>query len=408
MSTFPRGKEEPVRISRRAQNLVPSATLAISATARRMRAEGIDVISFGAGEPDFDTPAHIKEAATQAIRDGFTKYTASGGIDELKDAVAAKLKRDNGLAYARNQVLISCGGKHSLYNIFEALLNPGDEAIIPAPYWVSFPEQVKLCDATPVIAQTSEAEGFRVHRALVEPLVTPRTKILVLNSPSNPTGGALTRKELEGLAALAEERGFWILSDETYESLVYDGYQHVSIASLGDQAYARTIVANSLSKAYAMTGWRIGYAAGPADIIKAMDGLQSQMTSNPTSIAQRAAVAALVGPQDPTHRMREEFARRRRTIVTRLNGMPGITCLNPEGAFYVFPNVSRSYEKRYGEKTVTNSTEFSAFLLEVARIAVVPGVEFGNDAHIRISYATSLGNIEKGMDRMAAALSELT
>lgn len=394
-------------ISQRARNLVPSATLAISATARRMRAEGIDVISFGAGEPDFDTPDHIREAGIQAIRDGFTKYTATGGIDELKDAVVSKLKRDDGLTYARNQVLISCGGKHSLYNVFQALLDPGDEVIIPAPYWVSYPEQVRLCGATPVFVQTSEQEGFRLHRGVLERAVTPRTKILVLNSPANPTGAALTWKELEGLAALAVEQGVWILSDETYEQLVYDGYRHVSIASLGSQVYARTILANSLSKAYAMTGWRVGYAAGPAEIIAAMDGLQSQMTSNPTSISQRAAVAALLGPQEPTHRMREEFARRRRYIVDRLNAMPGIRCLNPEGAFYVFPNVSGLYGKRYAEKIVTNSTEFSAFLLEAARIAVVPGVEFGGDAHIRISYATSMGNIEKGMDRMAAALTQL-
>ncbi|HYL81205.1 MAG TPA: aminotransferase class I/II-fold pyridoxal phosphate-dependent enzyme, partial [Candidatus Acidoferrum sp.] len=253
-----------------------------------------------------------------------------------------------------------------------------------------------------------EREGFRVHRALLERVLTPRTKLLVLNSPANPTGAALTRKELEGLAALAVERGIWILSDETYEQLVYDGYRHLSIASMGSQVYARTILANSLSKAYAMTGWRVGYAAGPTEIIAAMDGLQSQMTSNPTSISQRAAVAALVGPQEPTHLMREEFARRRRYVVDRLNGMPGIRCLNPEGAFYVFPNVSSLYGKRHAEKAVTNSSEFSAFLLEAARIAVVPGVEFGSDAHIRISYATSVGNIEKGMDRMAAALTQLT
>ncbi len=394
-------------VSQRVRNLVPSATLAIAATARRMRAEGIDVIGFGSGEPDFDTPDHIKEAAIQAIREGFTKYTATGGIDELKDAVATKLKRDNGLSYARDQVLISCGGKHSLYNAFQALLEPGDEVIIPAPYWVSFPEQVKLCDAKPVIVHTSEREGFRLHRALVEPLVTSRTKILVLNSPSNPTGAALTREELTGVAALALERGIWLLSDETYESLVYDGHQHTSVASFGDRTYAQTILVNSLSKAYAMTGWRVGYTAGPKEIIKAMDGLQSQVTSNPTSIAQRAAVSALTGPQEPTHRMREEFDRRRRYIVGRLNSMPGVTCLNPQGAFYVFPNVSGVYGKRHGGKAINNSTEFAAFLLDAARIAVVPGVEFGSDAHIRFSYATSMANIEKGMDRMAAAIKQL-
>ena len=396
-----------MNVSTRARNLVPSATLAIGAKARQMQADGIDVIGFAQGEPDFDTPDHIKEAAIQAARDGFTKYTATGGINELKDAVVTKLKRDNGLNYTRNQVLISCGGKHSLYNVFQALLEPGDEVIIPAPYWVSFPEQVKLCDAKPVIVHTSEAQGFRLNRQVLEPAVTARTKLVVLNSPSNPTGAALSRAELEGIAALAVERGLVVVSDETYEALVYDGYQHVSIASLSDAMYARTIVVNSMSKAYAMTGWRLGYAAGPAEVIKAMDGLQGQMTSNPTSFAQRGAVVALTSSQEPTHRMREEFAKRRRYIVDRLNAMPKIRCHNPEGAFYVFPNVSALYGRRFGNKAITNSTEFTTFLLEAARIAVVPGVEFGNDNHVRISYATSMANIEKGMNRMAEAVATL-
>jgi aspartate aminotransferase len=393
-----------MNISTRARNLVPSATLAIGAKARQMQADGIDVIGFAQGEPDFDTPNHIKEAAIQATREGFTKYTATGGINELKDAVVAKLKRDNGLNYTRNQVLISCGGKHSLYNVFQALLDPGDEVIIPAPYWVSFPEQVKLCGAKPVIVHAGEAQGFRVNRQIIEPAVTARTRILVLNSPSNPTGAALSRAELDGIAALAVERGFTIVSDETYEALVYDGFQHVSIASLSDAVYARTIVVNSMSKAYAMTGWRLGYSAGPAEVIKAMDGLQGQMTSNPTSFAQRGAVAALVGSQEPTQTMREEFAKRRRYIVDRLNAMPKIRCHSPEGAFYVFPNVSGLYGKPYGGKVISSSAEFSTFLLDAARIAVVPGVEFGNDNHIRISYATSMENIAKGMDRMAGAV----
>jgi aspartate aminotransferase len=396
-----------MNVSTRARNLVPSATLAIGAKARQMQADGIDVIGFAQGEPDFDTPNHIKEAAIQAARDGFTKYTATGGINELKDAVAAKLKRDNGLAYTRNQVLISCGGKHSLYNVFQALLDPGDEVNIPAPYWVSFPEQVKLCDAKPVLVHTSEAQGFRLNRQVLEPAVTARTKLVVLNSPSNPTGAALSRAELEGIATLAVERGLVVVSDETYEALVYDGYQHVSIASLSDAMYARTIVVNSMSKAYAMTGWRLGYAAGPAEVIKAMDGLQGQMTSNPTSFAQRGAVVALTGSQEPTQRMREEFAKRRRYIVDRLNAMPGIRCHSPEGAFYVFPNVSALYGKRHGDKAIANSTEFTTFLLDAARIAVVPGVEFGSDRHIRISYATALDKIQQGMDRMAAAIAGL-
>ena len=396
-----------MNISTRAKNLVPSATLAIGAKARQMQADGIDVIGFAQGEPDFDTPAHIKEAAIQATRDGFTKYTATGGINELKDAVVTKLKRDNGLTYTRNQILISCGGKHSLYNVFQALLDPGDEVVVPAPYWVSFPEQVKLCDAKPVIVHTKEAEGFRLNRAVLESAVTPRTKIVVLNSPSNPTGAALSRSEIEGIAQLAVERGFTIVSDETYEALVYDGYQHVSIATLSEAVYARSVLVNSLSKAYAMTGWRLGYAAGPADVIKAMDGLQGQMTSNPTSFAQRGAVAALTGSQEPTRAMREEFATRRRYIVDRLNAMPHLRCHSPEGAFYVFPNVSALYGRRHGGRAITNSTEFTAFLLDAARIAVVPGVEFGSDQHVRISYATSMANIQKGMDRMAEALAAL-
>jgi aspartate aminotransferase len=396
-----------VTVSQRASSLVPSATLAISAKARQLRAEGVDVLSFAAGEPDFDTPAHIKEAGIQAIRDGFTKYTTNSGIDELKDAVVTKLKRDNGVVYARNQVLISCGGKHSLYNVFQALVEPGDEVIIPAPFWVSFPEQVKLCQGVPVFAHTLERDGFRVHRRLVEPLLTSRTKLILLNTPSNPTGAALTREELLGLAALAAERNLWLLADETYEALVYDGFQHVSVAALGEETYRRTILVNSLSKAYAMTGWRVGYAAGPVEVIKAMDGLQSQMTSNPTSIAQRAAVAALVGDQEPTRRMRDEFALRRRVILDRLTAMPGLRCSSPEGAFYVFPNVSALYGKRANGAPITDSTQFAAYLLEAARIAVVPGVEFGSDAHVRISYATSMANIERGMERMAEALARL-
>jgi aspartate aminotransferase len=394
-------------ISQRARNLVPSATLAVAAQARRLRAQGIDVIGFGQGEPDFDTPEYIKEAAIQAIREGFTKYTATGGIDELKDAVAIKLKRDNGLTYARDQILISCGAKHSLFNVFQALLEPGDEVIIPAPYWVSFPEQVKLCGGKPVFAHTQEGEGFRLHRSLVEPLLTSRTKILLLASPCNPTGAALTVAELQGLADLATEWGFWLLTDETYESLVYDDYRHISIASLGDRPYAQTILVGSLSKAYAMTGWRVGYTAAPKEIIRAMDGLQSQETSNPTSIAQRAAVAALTGSQESVHRMRDEFDRRRRAIVARLNAMPGIKCLNPQGAFYVFPNVSGVYGRHYAGTILRNSNDFTTYLLEKARIAVVPGVEFGSDDHIRISYATSLENIERGMDRMAEAVKQL-
>jgi aspartate aminotransferase len=394
-------------ITARARQLAPSATLAISARARQLQAEGIDVISFGSGEPDFDTPAHIKAAAVQALQEGFTKYTAADGIPELKDAIRLKLKRDNGLEYARDEVIVSCGGKHSLYNVAQVLFGPGDEVLIPSPYWVTYPEQVKLCEAVPVVVPTDEDDGFRLRPEAVAAALTPRTRALILDSPNNPTGAVASREDVEALARLAVERGFWVISDECYEALCYDGGQHVSIAALGEAIRSRTILVHTVSKTYAMTGWRIGYAAGPREVIRAMATLQSQVTSNPTSIAQRAAQAALAGPQDTVRTMVAEFDRRRRYIVGRLQAMPGIRCVVPRGAFYVFPNVGGLFGRRWRGGELRGSADVCAFLLEEARIAVVPGAEFGSDRHVRFTYATSFEAIAEGMDRMAAAIAAL-
>ncbi|MDH7499154.1 MAG: pyridoxal phosphate-dependent aminotransferase [candidate division NC10 bacterium] len=394
-------------LSARAKNISPSPTLAITAKAKQMKAQGIDVISFGAGEPDFDTPDHIKAAAIRAIQEGFTKYTPSGGIDELKDAVVKKLKRDNHLEYEKSEVVISCGAKHSLFNLAEVLFEEGDEVIIPAPYWVTYPEQVKLAGAKPVFVQTPESEGFALSRPLLEAAITPRTKAVILNSPGNPTGAVYNRQLLQGIADLAGRSGIYVISDECYEALTYDGEEHVSIASLGKEIRALTVVVNACSKPYSMTGWRIGYAAGPREIIKAMDDLQSQSTSNPTSIAQKAAVEALLGPQDAVAKMRSEFDRRRRTMVDRLNAMPGVTCTLPKGAFYAFPNFSPYYGRKWERGEIHGSSDLATYLLEDAQVAVVPGLDFGSDSHIRLSYATSMANIEKGLERIANSLAKL-
>lgn len=393
-----------VKLSSRAKLTKPSATLAIASRAKQMRAEGIDVVDFGLGEPDFETPDHVKEAAIQAIREGFTRYTPASGIDELKEAIITKLKRDNGLSYRQEEVIVSCGSKHSLFNVAEALFESGDEVIVPAPYWVTYTEQIRLVDACPVIVETREEEGFHVTRRLVEPAITPRTKAVLLNSPCNPTGAVILREELEAIAALAIERDLFLISDEAYESLTYDGRAHVSVASLDEEIKRRTILVNTVSKAYAMTGWRIGYAAGPAELIKAMSAIQSQVTSNPTSIAQKAAIAALLGPQDLVLAMKAEFDRRRRYLVGRLNVIPDLRCTNPEGAFYIFLNVSGFYGRMVDGRRIRNSTEMATYLLQTAHVALVPGVEFGSDAHLRLSYATPMETIVKGADRIERAL----
>ncbi len=393
--------------SDRSKRIKPSPTLAMDAKAKAMKASGIDVVSFGVGEPDFDTPENIKEAAIKAIKEGFTKYTPVGGIDPLKDAIIEKFNRDNNLNYAREEIIVSCGAKHSLYNIAQALLNPGDEVLIPSPYWVSYPDQVLLNDAIPVFVKTYESDSFMVRPEAITSSVTKKTKALILNSPSNPTGLTYDKKTLETIAEIALRYGIFVISDEIYEKLTYDGFKHVSIASLGNDIKAKTIVVNGLSKSYAMTGWRIGYAAGPKEIIKAMTNIQSQSTSNPTSISQKAAVEALKGPQDFIVTMLAEFDRRRRFLIGELNSISGMSCLSPTGAFYAFPNTSKLYGKTTGDRTISSSSDLALYLLEKANVALVHGEAFGDDAYIRLSYATSIEEIKKGVDRIREAVSRL-
>jgi aspartate aminotransferase len=396
-----------VILARRLKTLAPSSTLAVQAKARELRARGIDVISFGAGEPDFDTPQRIKEAAAAAMARGHTKYTEVGGVPEVRAAVCAKLKRDNGLDYDPADVLISCGAKHTLYNLMVAALDPGDEVIVPSPFWVSYPEQVKLVGAVPVPVATHESTGFDLDPEAVRRAVTPRTRAIILNSPNNPTGAVFSPDTLEAVARLAVERDLLLVSDECYEPLSYEG-RHTSPASFGPEVKARTLVVNTCSKAYAMTGWRVGYAAGPRELIRAMTDVQSQVTSNPASIAQYAAVEALTGPQDDVAKMAGEFDRRRRLIVEGLNALPGVRCTMPRGAFYAFANVSGLRGRvAPGGARLGGSVDVTAFLLEHARVAVVPGVDFGSDAHVRLSYATGADLIREGLTRMQAAIGAL-
>ncbi|MFQ6078802.1 MAG: pyridoxal phosphate-dependent aminotransferase [Thermodesulfobacteriota bacterium] len=394
-------------ISRRAQGIKPSPTLTITAKAKAMKAEGIDVIGFGAGEPDFDTPDHIKKAAIKALDNGFTKYTAAGGIDELKDAVITKFKRDNGLDYDRTQIIISCGGKHSLYNVAQVLFETGDEVIIPSPYWVSYPPIVTLADALPVILETTEESGFKMDLDKLTRAITKRTKALVLNSPCNPTGTTYTKDELKQIADIILERGIYVISDEIYEKIVYDGFQCVSIASFDKEIKERTIIVHGVSKTYSMTGWRIGFAAGPSSIIGAMNKVQGQSTSNPTSISQKASQEALNGPQDVVETMVGKFQKRRNYVIDKLNSLEGVSCVKPVGAFYAFPNISRYLGKSYGGKPIRDSIDLANYLLDIARVAVIPGAAFGAEGFERLSFATSMENIKIGMDRIERALKEL-
>jgi aspartate aminotransferase len=395
-------------LSHRAKSLKPSPTLAINAKAKAMQAQGIQVISFGAGEPDFDTPDNIKKAAKKAIDDGFTKYTPVGGIDELKDAIINKFKRDSHLTYKRSEILVSCGGKHSFYNLAQAIFDQGDEVIIPAPYWVSYPPMVALAGGTPVIVETTEKNEFKITPEGLNKAFTPKTKALIVNSPSNPTGSAYTKSELERIAEIAISKDFFVISDEIYEKIVYDGFQFTSIASLSDEMKKKTIIVHGVAKTYAMTGWRIGYTAGSEEVISAMNNIQSQSTSNPTSISQKASVEALAGPQNEVKKMVSAFTERRNYIVDRLNKMPGVSCYKPAGAFYVFPNFSSHYGKSYQGKKIENSTHLADFFLDVARVAVVPGVEFGADPFERLSYATSMDHIREGLNRIEEALKKLS
>jgi len=395
-------------LSNRAKSLKPSPTLAINAKAKSMQAQGIHVISFGAGEPDFDTPQNIKQAAKKALDDGFTKYTPVGGMDDLKDAIIKKFQRDSGLSYRRSEIIVSCGGKHSFYNLAQAIFDQGEEVIIPAPYWVSYPPMVALANGTPVIVNTTEKNEFKITPEELKKAITPKTKALIINSPSNPTGSAYTKKELEKIAEIAISKNFFVISDEIYEKIVYDGFEFTSIASLSEEMKKKTIIVHGVAKTYAMTGWRIGYTAGSEEIISAMNNIQSQSTSNPTSISQKASVEALIGPQNEVEKMVSAFAQRRNYIVDRLNKIPGVSCYKPVGAFYAFPNFSSHYGKSYQGKKIENSTHLADFFLDVARVAVVPGVEFGADPFERLSYATSMEDIKEGLNRIEEAIKKLS
>ncbi|MHB9029122.1 MAG: pyridoxal phosphate-dependent aminotransferase [Candidatus Latescibacterota bacterium] len=382
----------------------PSITLAVTARANAMKAQGIDVIPLSAGEPDFGTPKHIADAAIEAIREGFTKYTPTSGIPDLKKAICDKFRRDNGLHYTPSQVIVNNGAKHSDFLAIFVLIGPGDEVIIPAPYWVSYPDMTLLAGGTPVIIEGKPENGLKITPRQLRDAITPKTKLVILNTPSNPTGMIYTEKELRELAEVIVEAGIYVLSDEIYEKLVYDGNRHVSIGSLSEEIFQRTITVNGVSKAYSMTGWRIGYTAGPEEIIRAMDAVQSQETSNPASISQKAALAGLTGPEDFIAEMVTEYDRRRRYMAGRLNGMPGVTCLLPEGAFYVFPDVSAAYGRSYKGKLIVGSVVFCDYMLTEHKIALIPGAGFGADRHVRFSYATSMANIEKALDRFEAGL----
>lgn len=396
-----------MNLAKRVSSIRPSTTMALSARAKALRAQGIKVIDFGLGEPDFDTPDTVKNAAVEAIRAGFTKYTPPGGIDELKAAVVEKFKRDNQLQYEKNEVVISCGAKHTLYNLAQVLFEAGDEVIVPAPYWVSYPEQIRLNDATPVLIETREKDRFLLTSDGLKSRITPRTKALILNSPCNPTGSAYTRERLEDLAGFILEKNLIVISDEIYEPFIYDGLSHVSIVSVCPDLKKQAVIVNGVSKSHAMTGWRIGYAAGPREIIGAIETIQSQSTSNPSSIAQKAAVAALRGDSRFTQTMVAEFDRRRGYLVGRLNSISGISCPMPMGAFYAFPNVSALLRSRWNDRALDTSDGIADYLLEEARIAVVAGDAFGAPGHLRISYATPMENLERGMDQMAAAVAKL-
>ncbi len=397
-----------MKLSNRISKIKPSPTLAITAKANAMKAEGRDVIGFGAGEPDFDTPNSIKQAAIRAIEAGFTKYTPVGGTDDLKDAIINKLKRDNDLSYKRSEIVVSCGAKHTLYNLAQVLFEDGDEVLIPAPYWVSYVDIVVLTGAKPVVIQTSVADGFKLQPTQLEKAINSRTKALIMNSPSNPTGVAYTKEELEVLAVILIDKDILVISDDIYEKIIYDGFRFCSTASVNEAMKKISVVVNGVSKSHAMTGWRIGYAAGSEEIIASMTKLQSQNTSNPASIAQKAAVEALNGNQDSVAVMVKEFDKRRIKIVHALREIPGVSCLMPQGAFYVFPDFSSYYGRSYGRKVVSNSSELSAYLLDEANVAVVPGGEFGQDNHIRLSYATSMENIIKGVERIKNAVLKLS
>lgn len=380
-----------MKLAARVGQVTPSITLAIAAKAKAMKAEGIEVCNFSAGEPDFDTPAHIKAAAKNALDQGKTRYGPAAGEPKLREAIARKLQTDNGLSYGAEDVIVTNGGKHSLFNMILALIEPGDEVIIPAPYWLSYPEMVKLASGVPVIVQTDASTGYKITPDQLRQSVTPKTKLFILNSPSNPSGVVYTPAEIQALAEVVVEKDILVVSDEIYEKIIYDGAKHVSIGSLGPSIFERTIISSGFAKAYSMTGWRIGYLAGPSELIKATITIQGHSTSNVCTFAQYGAIAALESPQDCVEQMRQAFAERRQVMLHRLNAIPGLTCAPPDGAFYMFCNIS---------KTGLTSLEFCDDLLESQQVATIPGIAFGADDHIRLSYATDMTSIEKGMDKL--------
>ena len=395
-------------LSKRARQISPSATLAITAQAKSMIEEGINVVGLGAGEPDFDTPEYIKEAAKRALDEGFTKYTPASGLRQLKEAIAQKFKSDNNLEYSPEEIIVSCGAKHSLFNAILVLCNDGDEVILPSPYWVSYPEMIKVAGGEPTVLKTAPDNKFKITPAQLRKAITAKTKLLILNSPSNPTGMVYTKRELEAIAEVLVESEIFCLSDEIYEKIIYDDQEHVSIASLGNKIKELTILVNGVSKSYSMTGWRIGYAAGLKEVIQAMSNLQSHSTSNPTSICQRAAIVALSGSQASVKKMVNEFQQRRDYIVEGFNKIKGISCLNPEGAFYVFVDISKLIGKAYEGKVIEDSFSFTKILLSEAKVAVVPGRAFGVDDYIRVSYAASMENIAKALQRIEEFTTKLS
>ena len=394
-------------LSEKAKAVKPSSTLAITAKAKELKKSGVDVVGFGAGEPDFNTPKNICNAAIKAIETGFTKYTPASGTNELKAAISKKFRDFNGLDYAPNQIVISNGGKHALTNIFDAILNPGDEVIIPAPYWLSYPEMVKLSDGVPVFVYGAKENGYKITAEQLDKAITDKTKAFVLNSPSNPTGMVYSKKELQALAEVIVKRNIYVIADEMYEYLTYDKAKHVSIASLGEDIYKHTITCSGLSKSYAMTGWRIGYTGSSVEIAKLMSAMQSHATSNPNSIAQFASVEALTGPQDDVKKMRDEFDKRRVHMYERVKAMPYVDVMKPEGAFYVFIDMSEALKKSYKGEKLETSAKLAEFLLNDYAVAVIPCADFGFPTHIRLSYAISMEQIDKGLDRIEAFLKEL-
>ena len=388
-----------MKLATRVQQVTSSITLKITAKAKAMKAEGLDVCSFSAGEPDFDTPNHIKEAAKQALDEGKTKYGAAAGEIKLREALVNKLKRENQLEYTTDNLIVTNGGKHSLYNLMQVLIESGDEVIIPAPYWLSYPEMVKLADGKPVIVSTEAANGYKITPEQLRQAITPNTKLFILNSPSNPTGSVYTPEEIRGLAEVVVEKDILVVSDEIYEHILYGDAQHFSIGAVSPEVFARTIVSNGFAKSYAMTGWRVGYIAASREIIKAMTTIQSHSTSNVCTFAQYGAIAAIEGPQEPVQTMLSAFTKRRSAMVAGIEAIPGLSCTQPDGAFYVFVDIS---------KTGKNSLEFCQSLLESLHVATIPGIAFGNDNCIRLSYATDMTSIEKGLERIGKFVSTLT